>query len=45
MMYYTFYNNCPEKENLNSLQEGLERLLKNKNMMAEVKEILKYNYH
>ena len=40
MMYYTFYNNCPEKENLNSLQEGLERLLKNKNMMAEVKEIL-----
>ena len=45
MMYYTFYNNCPEKENLNSLQEGLERLLKNKTMMAEVKEILKYNYH
>ena len=45
MMYYTFYNNEPVKEGLNSLEEGLEKILENKIMMSEVKEILSYNYH
>ncbi|MGL5380190.1 DUF3427 domain-containing protein, partial [Clostridium sp.] len=45
MLYYTFYNNCPNKEGLISLEEGIIKLLKNKVMMKEVCEVLKYNYN
>ena len=44
MMYYTFYNNAPDKEGLASLEDGILKLLRNKTMMEEVCEILKYNY-
>ena len=45
MMYYTFYNNAPDKEGLLSLREGINKLLNNKVMMNEVFEILTYNYN
>ena len=45
MMYYTFYNNAPDKEGLISLREGINKLLNNKVMMEEVCEILTYNYN
>lgn len=45
MMYYTFYNNSPDKEGLTSLEDGINNLLKNKVMMNEVCDILKYNYN
>ena len=45
MIYYTFYNNAPNKEGLLSLREGINKLLNNKVMMEEVCEILNYNYN
>ncbi|MDU3524427.1 DEAD/DEAH box helicase [Clostridium sp.] len=44
MMYFTFYNDSPEKVGLSSLKEGINRLLNNKTMMKEVCDILSYNY-
>ncbi|MGL4108422.1 DUF3427 domain-containing protein [Clostridium sp. LP20] len=45
MMYYTFYNNTPVKEGLESIEVGITKLLQNEIMMKEVCEILKYNYN
>lgn len=45
MMYYTFYNNAPDKEGISSLREGINSLLNSKIMMGEVCEILSYNYN
>lgn len=44
MMYYIFYNDSPNKVGLTSINEGINKLLKNKTMMQEVCEILNYNY-
>lgn len=44
MMYYIFYSDVPKKLNLKSINEGINRLLKNKTMMEEVCSILEYNY-
>lgn len=45
MMYYTFYNDSPEKQGFDLIKEGIEKLLKNENMMQEVISILSYNYN
>lgn len=45
MMYYTFYNNAPEKEGFSSVKNAISKLLENNNMMSEVCEILSYNYN
>lgn len=45
MMYYTFYNNSPDKEGLSSLRDGINKLVKNKVMIKEVCDILNYNYN
>lgn len=44
MMYYIFYNDVPKKLDLISINDGINRLFKNKNMMKEVCSILEYNY-
>lgn len=44
MMYYIFYNDAPQKVGLDSLKQGINRLLNNKTMMSEVCDILNYNY-
>lgn len=44
MMYYIFYNDSPNKVGLTSINEGINKLLKNKTMMKEVCGILSYNY-
>ncbi|MGL5243612.1 MAG: DEAD/DEAH box helicase family protein, partial [Sarcina sp.] len=45
ILYYTFYNNNPEKEGFKSIREALEELFNNQVMMKEVVEILKFNYN
>jgi len=45
MLYYSFYNDSPEKQGFASIGEGIEKLLKNENMMKEVISILTYNYN
>lgn len=44
MIYYTFYNDAPVKIGLESIEEGINNLLKNKIMIKEVCEILAYKY-
>jgi hypothetical protein len=44
-MYYTFYNDSPEKQGFKSIKEGILSLLKNENMVKEVASILLYNYN
>ena len=45
MMYYTFYNNPPEKEGFSTVQDAISKLLENQHMMNEVCEILSYNFN
>ena len=44
MMYYIFYNDSPNKVGVSSINEGINKLLSNKTMMKEVRDILSYNY-
>lgn len=44
MMYYIFYNDSPKKIGLDSIKEGINKLLSNKTMMKEACDILAYNY-
>ncbi|GEA31246.1 DEAD/DEAH box helicase [Clostridium diolis] len=45
MLYYTFYNDSPEKQGFKSIKEGIVSLLKNENMIKEAISILSYNYN
>lgn len=45
MIYYIFYDDIPAKVDLASIEDGINKLLKNKIMMKEVCEILTYNYN
>ena len=45
MIYYTFYNDTPQKQGFSSIREGIESLLKNENMAQEIISILRFNYN
>ncbi len=45
IFYYSFYSNHPEKEGLSSIEEGINKILKNEEMKEEILSILKYNYN
>lgn len=45
MFYYSFYSNHPEKEGLSSIEEGISKILKDKEIKNEILSILKYNYN
>jgi superfamily II DNA or RNA helicase len=44
MLYYSFYQDSPEKLQYESFEEALIKLCKNKELMEEAIEILTYNY-
>src|SRR5699024_4266782 len=43
MLHYTLYTKCPKDLGINSIDEFLQRLYKNKVIYEEIIEILKYN--
>lgn len=43
MLYYTFFRKNPEKEGFSSIDEGINAVLKERFILEEVLEILKYN--
>lgn len=45
MFYYSFYDNSPKKEGLNTIEEGIQQLLKRPEIKTEITEILQYNYN
>ncbi|WP_202708322.1 DEAD/DEAH box helicase [Sporosalibacterium faouarense] len=45
MFYYSFYSQNPQKEGLNSIKEGIEKILKSEEMREEITAILRYNYN
>ncbi|MFD1739513.1 DUF3427 domain-containing protein [Bacillus salitolerans] len=45
VLYYSFYHNHPEKEGFTSLEEGIHRILSNKDFKQEITYILYYLYH
>ncbi|MCR6513842.1 DUF3427 domain-containing protein [Clostridium sp. LY3-2] len=45
MFYYTMFDASPEKLGYTDLKDGINDLLKNTNMINEVKEILEFNYN
>lgn len=44
MFYYTFYTKNPEKENVKSIKDGIEKIIENDLFKNEILEILKYLY-
>ena len=44
MFYYSFYKEAPEKEGFRSIEEGLEAILKHREIKEEIGEILHYQY-
>lgn len=44
MFYYSFYSRNPKEEGFLSLQDGINKLLANKEMKEEILAILQYNY-
>jgi len=44
MLYYTIYQAPPEKENFNSIEDGIWKFLENKEIREEVLDILNYKY-
>ena len=45
MFYYSFYQQHPEKEGFQSLEEGIQRVLTNEYFRQEILEVLQVNYH
>ena len=45
MFYYSFYINHPVKEGLSSIEDGIDKILKNSQMKREILSVLKYNYN
>lgn len=45
MFYYTFYQKEPTKEGLSSVDEGLEKVLRNDRMRKEILDLLEYQYN
>ncbi|MCM3439358.1 DUF3427 domain-containing protein [Metabacillus halosaccharovorans] len=44
MFYYSFYQRHPEKEGFQSIEEGIQKILKNKYFRQEILEVLQINY-
>lgn len=44
MFYYTFFQKEPVKEGFSSVKQGLEQILENERMRAEILELLEYRY-
>jgi len=45
MLYYSFYTNHPAKEGVLSIEDGINKILKNLEMKEEISSIIKYNYN
>ncbi|WP_042341424.1 DEAD/DEAH box helicase [Bacillus timonensis] len=45
MFYYSFYKAYPEKEGLTSIEDGVSKILSNKNFREEIQEILLYQFN
>ncbi len=44
MFYYSFYTTNPQKVGMLTIEDGVSKILENKEMKEEILEILKYNY-
>lgn len=45
MLYYSFYNDAPQKIGFTSIKDGINSLLHNENMTKEIIDILSFNYN
>ncbi len=45
MLYYSFFNDPPEKEGFQSFEEALNVVLDNTDLKEEIRFVLKYNYN